>query len=112
MVNHSSEKKAKRTPKAIQSVNSVEALRGHPLGERVLARQAELESEIEKLDEGTAEYVAIDSSLATLEQFLSADMSHLTDATANDLNNWLERTKYLGLTNQAKAESAHEPNRS
>ena len=87
--------------------NSVEALRGHPLGARVLARQAELEDEVEKLDEGTTEYVAIDSALATLEGFLGADMNHLSDGTARDLNNWLERNKYLGLTNGAKVRHAH-----
>jgi hypothetical protein len=108
MLNHSTTaKKTKRQPKTVHNVNSIEALRGHPLGERVLARQAELEGEIEKLDEGTTEYAAIDTSLATLEQFLGADMNHLSDATAHDLNNWLERNKYLGLTNEAKAKRAH-----
>jgi hypothetical protein len=83
-----------------------DALCGHPLGERVLARQAELEGQIEKLDEGTAEYIGIDTALATLDQYLGADMNHLTDATAHDLNNWLERNKYLGLTNEANAKRA------
>jgi len=111
MLNHSTHKpaakKAKRQPKMIHNENSVQALRGHPLGERVLARQAELEGEVEKLDEGTPEYIAIDTALATLEQFLGADMNHLSDATAHDLNNWIERNKYLGLTNEAKAKRAH-----
>ena len=97
----------KRQPKAVHNENSVEALRGHPLGERVLARQAELEGEVEKLDEGSTEYIAIDTALATIEQLLGADMNHLSDATAHDLNNWLERNKYLGLTNEAKAKRVH-----
>jgi hypothetical protein len=69
----------------------------------VLTRQAELESEVEKLDAGTPEFVAIDTALATLQQYLGADLEHLSHATARDLNNWLERNKYLGLTNEAKA---------
>lgn len=107
MIDHSTAKTKKRGPKTIHNVNSVEALRGHPLGERVLARQAELEGAVEKLDEGSPEYTAIDTSLATLEQFLGADMNQLSDATAHDLTNWLERTKYLGLENEAKATRAH-----
>ncbi|MFT3697564.1 MAG: hypothetical protein QM831_30755 [Kofleriaceae bacterium] len=81
----------------VRNENSVEALRGHAIGERVLARQAELEAAVEDLDEGTTEYIAIDTALATLEQYLGADMEHLSDATAHDLNNWLERNKYLGM---------------
>lgn len=98
MLHHSPTKSSrKRQPKPQRNQNSVEALRGHQLGERVLARQAELEAAIEELDEGTPDYIAIDTALATLEQFLSADLERLSDATAHDLNNWLERNKYLGM---------------
>jgi hypothetical protein len=111
MLNHSTHKpaakKTKRQPKTVHNENSVELLRGHPLGERILARQAELEGAVGKLDEGTPEYIAIDTALATLEQYLGADMNHLSDGTARDLNNWLERNKYLGLTNGAKVKHAH-----
>ena len=111
MLNHSTHKpaakKTKRQPKTAYNENSVQALRGHPLGERILARQAELEGEVEKLDEGTTEYIAIDNALATLEGFLGADMNHLSDGTSRDLNNWLERNKYIGLTNGAKVKHAH-----
>jgi hypothetical protein len=111
MLNHSTHKpaakKTKRQPKTVHNENSVELLRGHPLGERILARQAELEGAVEKLDEGTPEYIGIDTALATLEQYLGADMNHLSDGTARDLNNWLERNKYLGLTNGAKVKHAH-----
>ena len=91
----------------IHNPNSVEGLRGHPLGERVLARQAELEGEMMKTEEGTAEYIAIDTALATLEQYLSADLDHLSQATAHDLNNWLERNKYLGMSAETRARRAH-----
>jgi hypothetical protein len=105
MLHQSTHKTApkKRQPKVIHNVNSVETLRGHPLGERVLARQAELEGEIEKLDEGTPEYIAIDTALSTVEGFLGADMNHLSDVTARDLNTWLERNKYIGLSAAKRA---------
>src|SRR3977135_3368935 len=107
MLNHSTHKPAattaKRQPKRIHNENSVQALRGHPLGERVLARQAELEGEVEKLDEGTPEYIAIDTALATVEGYLGADMNHLSAATGRDLNNWLERNKYIGLSAEKRA---------
>jgi hypothetical protein len=100
MLHHSTHKSTakKRQPKIARNANSVEALRGHPLGERVLARQAELEGELEKLDEGSPEFMAIDTALSTVDGFLGADMNHLSDATARDLNNWLERNKYIGLS--------------
>jgi len=83
-----------------------ETLIGHPLGERVLARQAELEAAMEQLDEGTAEYVGIDTALATLAQHLEVDLNNLDSVAAHTLNHWLERNKYLGLTNEAKAKRA------
>ena len=109
MLNHSTDPATatKRPSKAMHNENSIQALSGHPLGERVLARQAELEGVVETLDAGTPGFVAIDTALATLEQYLGADLDHLSDATAQDLSNWLERNKYLGLTNEAKAERAH-----
>jgi len=107
MLHPSTHKTNKRQPKPIHNDNSVSVLRGHPLGERVLARQAELETEMEKLDEGSAEFIAIDTALATLQQYLGADMEHLSDVTAHDLNNWIERNKYIGLTIAAKAKRAH-----
>ena len=82
----------------IHNANTVEVLRGHPLGERVLARQAELEQARGGLSEGSIELVSIDTALSTLDQFLGADLDHLSDATARDLNSWLERNKFLALT--------------
>ncbi len=78
--------------------SSVDVLRGHPIGERVLARQAELEEEMASIEAGSPRYIAIDTALATLAQYLSADLEHLSQVTTNDLNTWLERNKYLGLT--------------
>ncbi len=86
------------TPSTDTNGNSVDVLRGHPLGERVLARQAQLEEEVANLDAGSAEYIAISTALATLEQYLGADLENLSDVTARDLNNWLERNKYLALS--------------
>jgi len=99
--------KHRKREAAVHNPNSVEGLRGHPIGERVLARQAELEEEMMKTEEGSAEYIAIDTALATLEQYLSADLDHLSQGTAHDLNNWLERNKYLGMSAETRARRAH-----
>ena len=99
--------KHRKRDAVIHNPNSVEGLRGHPLGERVLARQAELEDEMMKTEDGTAEYIAIDTALASLEQYLTADLDHLSQATAHDLNNWLERNKYLGMSAATRARRAH-----
>jgi hypothetical protein len=66
------------------------------LGERVLARQAELEDWLMELGEGSAESMAIETALATLDQFLGADLNHLSPGTSHALATWLERNKYLG----------------
>jgi hypothetical protein len=66
------------------------------LGERVLARQAELEDRLIELGEGSAEAMAIETALATLDQFLGADLNDLSPGTAHALSIWLERNKYLG----------------
>ena len=79
--------------------NTTESLRGHPLAERVLARQAELEAALVNL--GTTESVegaAIETALASLAQLLTGDVDHPDTVVAHDLNNWLERNKYLGLS--------------
>ena len=86
------------TVRAIHTSSSVDVLRGHPMGERILARQAELEEEMASIEVGSAEYVAIDTALATLAQYLGADLNHLSQVTTIDLNTWLERNKYLGMT--------------
>ena len=72
------------------------------LGERVLARQAELEARLMELDAGSAEYTAIDTALATLDQYLGADLDHLSPAIAHNLNGWLERNKYLARSARSK----------
>jgi hypothetical protein len=66
------------------------------LGERVLARQAELEDRLMELGEGSAEAMAIETALATLDQFLGANLNDLSPGTAHTLSIWLERNKYLG----------------
>ena len=91
--------------RALHTASSVDVLRGHPMGERVLARQAELEEELARIEVGSVEFIALDTALATLAQYMSADLDHLSQVTANDLNTWLERTKYLGMT--APASPSH-----
>jgi len=84
--------------KPIHNENSVEGMRGSPLAERVLARQAELVAVMDTLEEGTPEYMAIDTALATLAQFTGGDLDNPSDVVGHDLNDWLERNKYLGLS--------------
>ena len=78
-------------------MNTTEALRGHPLAERVLARQAELEAALGRLSPHDVAVVAIETALATLASLVTGDLAHPSDVVAHDLNNWLERTRYLGL---------------
>lgn len=81
------------------NANTTETLRGHPLAERVLARQAELEAALMRLSpDDTVEIAAIETALATLASLLTGDVTHPTDVVAHDLNNWLERNRYLGMS--------------
>jgi hypothetical protein len=83
-----------RVPVIVRNDNA--GPRGPTLGERVLARQAELELRLEQLPPRSTESIAIATALATLHQYLSADLDHLSAGTAFHLSLWLERNKYLG----------------
>jgi hypothetical protein len=79
--------------------NTTEMLRGHPLAERVLARQAELEDALAHLGpDDSVEIATIETALATLASLLTGDVTHPTDVVARDLNTWLQRNRYLGLS--------------
>jgi electron transfer flavoprotein alpha subunit len=83
----------------IANQNTVETMRGHPLAERVLARQAELEAALINIESGqSVEAIAIETALASLAQLLTGDVDHPASMVAHDLNNWLERNRYLGLS--------------
>jgi hypothetical protein len=83
-----------RVPKHVE--NSTDATRGQPLGIRAQKRKAELEMLLEKIpaDELRARN-DIEVAISTVAQMLTGDVTRLSDATAADLNRWLEQTKHL-----------------
>jgi hypothetical protein len=76
--------------------NSTDATRGQPLAVRVLQRKDELEDALAELGaHDDIERMAIETALATVYQLMTGDLAHLSDVVARDLNQWLERNKYL-----------------
>lgn len=77
--------------------NSVDATRGQPLADRILARKNELEDALAELGpRDAAERHAIETALATVYLLMTGDLAHPSDVVACDLNRWLERNKHLG----------------
>lgn len=77
--------------------NSTDATRGQPLAARVLARKDELEDALAELGpHDVVERQAIETALATVYFLMTGDLAHPSDVVARDLNQWLERNKYLG----------------
>ncbi len=80
----------------MSNVNSTDATRGMPLGERTLLRIAELEAALDNLESHrTIERDAIELALGSVRELITGDLAHPGDAVASDLNLWLERHKYL-----------------
>ena len=78
------------------SVNSTDATRGQPLGIRAQKRKWELEAALEATPmDDTRARNDIEVVLANLEQLLSGDPNHLSEATAAELNRLLENNKHL-----------------
>lgn len=77
--------------------NSTDATRGHPLGERVLARKDELETALANCGphDDSSLRLDLETALATVYQLITGDLAHPSQAVAQDLNLWLERNKYL-----------------
>jgi len=77
--------------------NTTDATRGEPLAVRAQKRKAELEAALQKLpaDELRARN-DIELALTTVEGLLTGDLEQLSDATASNLNRWLEQSKHLG----------------
>ena len=77
--------------------NSVDSTRGQPLAARVLARKDELEDALAELGPcDSVERMAIETALATVYQLITGDLAHPSEVVARNLNQWLERNKYLG----------------
>ena len=80
----------------MSDLNSTDATRGQPLGERTLARIAELEAGLAELEpDAKTERDAIELALGTGRGLITGDLAHPSDAVAADLNTWLERNKHL-----------------
>jgi hypothetical protein len=77
--------------------NTVDATRGQPLADRILARKNELEDALAEVGpRDTIERQAIETALATVYLLMTGDLAHPSEVVARDLNLWLERNKHLG----------------
>ena len=79
--------------------NTTDQTRGEPLATRARARRAELAAALAKLP---ADHLRargdIELALATVDNLLTGDPTHPSDATASEMNTWLEGTKHLAET--------------
>jgi len=86
-----------RRPRALAHVeNTTDATRGEPLAVRAQKRKFELKAALQRLpaDELRAR-ADIKLALTTVDGLLTGDVEKLSDATASQLNRWLEHTKHL-----------------
>lgn len=83
-----------RAPARVE--NTTDATRGQPLAARAQQRRAELAAALQKLpaDELRARG-DIELALTTVDGLLTGDVENLSDATASQLDRWLEHTKHL-----------------
>lgn len=78
------------------TINSTDATRGAPLAVRARARRDELAALREQIPaHNMRERSDIELALTTVDNLLTGDTENLADATARDLNKWLEQTKHL-----------------
>ena len=78
--------------------NTVDATRGQPLADRVLARKIELEDALADLgSHDLIEREAIEEALHALYFLLPGDIAHPSPHVGKALSEWLERNKYVGL---------------
>lgn len=78
--------------------NTVDATRGQPLADRVLARKNELEDAL--ADMGPHDLVqreAIEEALHALYFLMPGDIAHPSPIVGRGLSEWLERNKHVGL---------------
>jgi hypothetical protein len=84
------------SPVPAQVENTTDATRGEPLAARAQKRRAELEAALQNLP--ASERRArndIELALSTVDGLLTGDVGQLPDATASNLNRWLEQSKHL-----------------
>lgn len=77
--------------------NSTDATRGEPLAMRARERRADL---LRALDDVALDHPRvrrdIEAAVSAIDALLTGDDAHLTDATAAEINRWLESSKHLG----------------
>lgn len=90
---------AHRLHKTEHNSNTVESLRGQPLGERVLARRAELLRALDRTRPSeTFLRRTLHQVLSFIEGMLGCNVERPSRMAGHELSNWLERTRYLALT--------------
>ena len=78
--------------------NTVDATRGQPLADRILARKDELEDALADLGPyDLAEREAIEEALGALYFLMPGDLAHPSPNVGRALSNWLEANKHVGL---------------
>jgi len=97
----------RRAPARVE--NTTDATRGQALAARAQQRRAELAAALQKLpaDELSARG-DLELTLATVEGLLTGDVEHLSDATASQLDRWLEHTKHLAEVTPPTGRAAQE----
>ncbi len=96
------------TPATPKVGNTTDATTGEPLAARARARRAELQVASDKLptsDKRGRDTLA--AAIAAVDGMLTGDTAHLSDATAVDLNRWLESSKHLAEPAVAPPRVAH-----
>ncbi len=94
------------SPSLPRFINSTDATMGQPIVDRVLARKAELEEALERVDDPASHlYSEISLALSTVEPLLTGDLERIPAVVVADMNTWLERNKHVAeiaiLPNQA-----------
>ncbi len=83
------------TPRVATSTDTTQ---GTPLVQRASTRRAELRSALARTAATDARgREALAAAIAAGDALLTGDTAKLTDATAADLNRWIETVKHLGV---------------
>ncbi len=85
-----------QTMNVANPINSTDATQHAPLAVRARLRRAELAQALEQLPPDEKRVRGdIELALATVDGLLTGDPEHPTDATAAEMNTWLEHTKHV-----------------
>lgn len=89
--------------------NTTDATRGEPLAVRAQKRKAELVAALQKLSSDELRACSdIELALTTVDGLLTGDVEKLSDATASQLDRWLEHTKHLAEVTPPTERSAQD----